>query len=261
MEYYTVQEVSKSFNVSDRAIIHRCVKAKLKKKNGYYTISEKLVSEWSESRNKRNRNAESFFKTTIKSSGSNRSKDKLPNLLPNEVQVKNLSQHQNTALQNKVESLEFELSNYRKVLEAHSRIFKTINDKLEGVSVTTQQEMNRTRTEDTFFKTTVKAPKPLSNIDKPSQDEWNEAKQIALNKKLEKQFGHGVKHISTTKELPNENSMNDVGFGTRLHHLNKLEDRYPLGPKIPSGEVEAEVTTTRRNEDGSIKTTTETSTE
>jgi hypothetical protein len=55
--------------------------------------------------------------------------------------------------------------------------------------------------------------------------------------------------------------MNDVGFGTRLHHLNKLEDRYPLGPKIPSGEVEAEVTTTRRNEDGSMKTTTETSTE
>ena len=249
MEYYTVQEVSKSFNVSDRAIIHRCLKAKLKKKNGYYTISEKLVSEWSESRNKRNRNAESFFKTTIKSSGSNRSKDKLPNLLPNEVQVKNLSQHQNTALQNKVESLEIELSNYRKVLEAHSRIFKTINDKLEGVSVTTQQEMNRTRTEDALYKTTVKSLKP-----EPATNE-------ALQNKLEKQFGYGVKHISVTKELPNENSMSDVGFGTRLHHLNKLEDSYPLGAKIPSGEVEAEVTTTRRNEDGSIKTTTETSTE
>ena len=253
MEYYTVQEVSKSFNVSDRAIIHRCVKAKIKKKNGSYNISAKLVSEWSESRTKRNRNAEPFFKTTIK---PNRSKTEVPNLLPNDVQVKNLSQHQNTALLNKVESLETELSNYKKVLEVHSRIFKTINDKLEGVSITTKEQINRSRTPETFFKTTEKSPKP-EFVDA----EYSEAKQVALNKKLEKQFGHGVKHISTTKELPNENSMNDVGFGTRLHHLNKLEDRYPLGPKIPSGEVEAEVTTTRRNEDGSIKTTTETSTE
>ena len=61
MKYYTVQEVSKSFNVSDRAIIHRCVKAKIKKKNGSYSISEKLVSEWTESRTRRNRNAETIF--------------------------------------------------------------------------------------------------------------------------------------------------------------------------------------------------------
>ena len=249
MEYYTVQEVSKSFNVSDRAIIHRCVKAKIKKKNGSYNISAKLVSEWSESRTKRNRNAEPFFKTTIK---PNRSKTEVPNLLPNDVQVKNLSQHQNTALLNKVESLEIELSNYRKVLEVHSRIFKTINDKLEGVSITTKEQINRSRTPETFFKTTEKKPKS-EFVDA----EYSEAKQVALNKKLEKQFGYGVKHISTTKELPNENAMNEVGFGTRLHHLNKLEDMYPTSKNMPSGKVDSETTTSKPNEAGVMKTTTE----
>ena len=153
MKYYTVQEVSKSFNVSDRAIIHRCVKAKIKKKNGSYSISEKLVSEWSESRTRRNRNAEPFFKKTIK---PNRSKSEVNNILPNDVQVKNLSQHQNTALLNKVETLEQELLNYRKVLDVHSRIFKTITDKLENVTNTNKQNQNRDRVAEPILKIATK---------------------------------------------------------------------------------------------------------
>ena len=78
---------------------------------------------------------------------------------------------------------------------------------------------------------------------------------MALNKKLEKQFGYGVKHISINKEVPNENAMNEVGFGTRLHHLNKLEDMYPTSKNMPSGKVDCETTTTKPNEDGIMKTT------
>ena len=190
MKYYTVQEVSKSFNVSDRAIIHRCVKAKIKKKNGSYSISEKLVSEWTESRTRRNRNAEPFFKTTIK---PNRSKTEVKNVLPNEVQVKNLSEHQNIALQNKVETLEQELQNYRKVLDVHSRIFKTITDKLENVTITENESQNRDRVAEPILKISTK---------KTEQEIADE--KLKLQAKLEKQFGYGVKHISINKELPNK---------------------------------------------------------
>ena len=201
MKYYTVQEVSKSFNVSDRAIIHRCVKAKIKKKNGSYSISQKLVSEWTESRTRRNRNAEPFFKTTIK---PNRSKTEVKNVLPNEVQVKNLSEHQNIALQNKVETLEQELLNYRKVLDVHSRIFKTITDKLENVTITENESQNRDRVAEPILKISTKK----------TEQEIADGK-LKLQAKLEKQFGYGVKHISINQELPNENRMNDVDFTSK----------------------------------------------
>ena len=204
MEYYTVQEVSKSFNISDRAIIHRCVKAKLKKKNGYYSISKKLVSEWSESRDKRNRNAAAIYKTSIKGSKQNGSKTETKNILPNDAQVRNISEHQNIALKNKVETLEIELSNYRKVLDAHSTIFKKLNDKLEGVTITRNETQNRDRVAEPFFKISTKK----------TEQEIEEGK-LRLQEKLEKQFQYGVKHISTSKELPNENSMNDINFTTR----------------------------------------------
>tara|TARA_R110002124_G_scaffold106643_1_gene258750 strand:- start:49 stop:786 length:738 start_codon:yes stop_codon:yes gene_type:complete len=241
MKYYTVQEVSKSFNVSDRAIIHRCVKAKIKKKNGSYSISEKLVSEWSESRTRRNRNAEPFFKKTIK---PNRSKSEVNNILPNDVQVKNLSQHQNTALLNKVETLEQELLNYRKVLDVHSRIFKTITDKLENVTNTNKQNQNRDRVAEPILKIATKK----------TEQEIEEGK-LKLQAQLEKQFGYGVKHISINKELPNETPMNEVGFGTRLHHLHKLEDTYPTNSISRTENNETKTTITRRNEDGKLNTT------
>ena len=192
MEKYTTKEVANLFGVSDRAIVKRCKNAKVKMVNGKYLVPQKVLDTWMYKRNAKNQN-----KTEI------RTRPQVLNIVPNDVQVKNLSQHQNTALLNKVESLEIELSNYRKVLEVHSRIFKTINDKLEGVSVTTQQEMNRTRTADALYKTTVKSLKP-----EPATNE-------ALQDKLEKQFGVGTKHISITKELPNENAINDVNFTTK----------------------------------------------
>ena len=241
MKYYTVQEVSKSFNVSDRAIIHRCVKAKIKKKNGSYSISQKLVSEWSESRTRRNRNAEPFFKTTIK---PNRSKTEVKNVLPNDVQVKNLSEHQNIALQNKVETLEQELLNYRKVLDVHSRIFKTITDKLENVTITENESQNRNRVAEPILKISTKK----------TEQEIADGK-LRLQAKLEKQFGSGVKHISINKELPNETAMNEIGFGTRLHHLHKLEDTYPTNSISRTENNETITTITRRNEDGTLKTT------
>ena len=248
MKYYTVQEVSKSFNVSDRAIIHRCVKAKIKKKNGSYSISQKLVSEWTESRTRRNRNAEPFFKTTIK---PNRSKTEVKNVLPNDVQVKNLSEHQNIALQNKVETLEQELLNYRKVLDVHSRIFKTITDKLENVTITENESQNRDRVAEPI-KLYQKSDTIKTSTKKTEQEIADE--KLKLQAKLEKQFGYGVKHISINKELPNKTQMNEVGFGTRLHHLHKLEDMYPTNSISKTENNETKTTITRRNEDGKLDT-------
>ena len=202
MEKYTTKEVANLFGVTDRAIVKRCKNAKVKMVNGKYLVPQKVLDTWMYKRNAKNQN-----KTEIRTKPQ--VPNVVPNIVPNDVQVKSLSQHQNTALLNKVESLEIELSNYRKVLEVHSRIFKTINDKLEGVSVTTQQEMNRTRTADALYKTTVKSLKP-----EPATNE-------ALQNKLEKQFGYGVKYISVTKESPNENSMNAAGFTTRKPFNNK----------------------------------------
>ena len=81
-----------------------------------------------------------------------------------------------------------------------------------------------------------------------------------LNAKLEKQFKKGVKHISINKELPNEIGMNKVDFSTRLHHLRKLEDTYPAESKN-SGPKETTTTITRKNGDGEMETTVETSTD
>ena len=155
------------------------------------------------------------------------------------------------------EKLNEDVTRYREVLVAHGRIMKNITDKLEdlsngNVNITTKETTNRNRTPETFFKTTVKNPKP-EFVDA----EYSEAKQVALNKKLEKQFGYGVKHISINKEVPNENAMNEVGFSTRLHHLNKLEDMYPTSKNMPSGKVDVETTISKLNEDGVMKTTTE----
>ena len=115
MEKYTTKEVANLFNVSDRAIVKRCKNAKVKMVNGKYLVPQKVLDTWMYKRNAKNQN-----KTAI------RTKTEVPMQVPNEAQVKNLSEHQNIALQNKVETLEKELLNYRKVLDVHSRIFKTI---------------------------------------------------------------------------------------------------------------------------------------
>ena len=120
------------------------------------------------------------------------------------AKVKNLTEHQNIALQNKVETLEQELQNYRKVLDVHSRIFKTITDKLENVTITNKQNQNRDRVAEPILKISTKK----------TEQEIADGK-LKLQTKLEKQFGYGVKHISINKELPNENRMNDIDFTSK----------------------------------------------
>jgi hypothetical protein len=193
MEKYTTKEVANLFNVSDRAIVKRCKNAKVKMVNGKYLVPQKVLDTWMYKRNAKNQN-----KTAI------RTKTEVPMKVPNEAQVKNLSEHQNIALQNKVETLEKELLNYRKVLDVHSRIFKTITDKLENVTITENESQNRNRVAEPILKISTKK----------TEQEIADGK-LRLQAKLEKQFGYGVKHISINQELPNENRMNDVDFTSK----------------------------------------------
>ena len=193
MEKYTTKEVANLFNVSDRAIVKRCKNAKVKMVNGKYLVPQKVLDTWMYKRNAKNQN-----KTAI------RTKTEVPMQVPNEAQVKNLSEHQNIALQNKVETLEQELLNYRKVLDVHSRIFKTITDKLENVTITENESQNRNRVAEPILKISTKK----------TEQEIADGK-LRLQAKLEKQFGYGVKHISINQELPNENRMNDVDFTSK----------------------------------------------
>ena len=131
------------------------------------------------------------------------------------------------------------------MLDVHSRIFKTITDKLENVTITENESQNRDRVAEPILKISTK---------KTEQEIADE--KLKLQAKLEKQFGYGVKHISINKELPNKTQMNEVGFGTRLHHLHKLEDMYPTNSIPRTENNETKTTITRRNEDGKLDTST-----
>ncbi len=72
MEKYSVQQVSELFKVSDRAIVKRCKKDNIKLRNGKYLIPADILENWTESREKRNRN-----KNTIRTK----------NIVPNEVPI------------------------------------------------------------------------------------------------------------------------------------------------------------------------------
>jgi len=197
MEKYTTKEVASLFGVSDRAIVKRCKNAKVKMVNGKYLVPQKVLDMWMYKRNAKNQN-----KTPIRT--KTEVPMQVPNIVPNEAKVKNLTEHQNIALQNKVETLEQELQNYRKVLDVHSRIFKTITDKLENVTITENESQNRNRVAEPILKISTKK----------TEQEIADGK-LKLQAKLEKQFGYGVKHISINKELPNENRMNDVDFTSK----------------------------------------------
>ena len=90
------------------------------------------------------------------------------------------------------------------MLDVHSRIFKTITDKLENVTITNKQNQNRDRVAEPILKIATKK----------TEQEIADGK-LKLQTKLEKQFGYGVKHISINKELPNENRMNDIDFTSK----------------------------------------------
>ena len=139
------------------------------------------------------------------------------------------------------------------MLDVHSRIFKTITDKLENVTITENESQNRDRVAEPI-KLYQKSDTIKISTKKTEQEIADE--KLKLQTKLEKQFGYGVKHISINKELPNKTQMNEVGFGTRLHHLHKLEDMYPTNSIPRTENNETKTTITRRNEDGKLDTST-----
>lgn len=234
MENYTTKDIANLFGVSDRAIVKRCKNAKVKMVNGKYLVPQKVLDTWMYKRNAKNQN-----KSAI------RTKTEVPIKVPIEAQVRNISEHQNIALKNKVETLEKELLNYREVLDAHSVIFKRLNDKIESVKDSAKLPKRDSVTQ-------ISAKPPIET--KKTEQEISSGK-LRLQAKLDKQFQKGVKHISINKELPNKTAMNEVGFGTRLHHLHKLEDMYPTNSISGSENNETITTISRRNEDGTLETT------
>ena len=197
ISYVSVNDASKYLKTSKRAVQGRCKRNNVPQKNGVYKISIKTINNWL------NEKGFSLIGEDYNTNIAN-TKNDVRFDVENEVQVKNLSQHQNTALQNKIETLENELLNYRKVLDVHSRIFKTITDKLENVTITKNESQNRNR-----------VAEPILKISTKKTEQEIAAGKLRLQEKLEKQFGYGVKHISINKELPNENRMNDIDFTSK----------------------------------------------
>ena len=271
--YISVNDASKYLRTSKRAVQGRCKRNNISQRNGVYKIPLNTINTWlydkgfsliGQDLNTNIANTQNDVRIDMRIEDNNIDNSNAAiKLIPTDSDAPiNLKLHNQVEdLKKQNEKLNEDVTRYREVLVAHGRIMKNITDKLEdlsngNVNITTKETTNRNRTPETFFKTTVKNPKP-EFVDA----EYSEAKQVALNKKLEKQFGYGVKHISINKEVPNENAMNEVGFGTRLHHLNKLEDMYPTSKNMPSGKVDSEVTISKLNEDGVMKTTTEKTTD
>ena len=271
--YISVNDASKYLKTSKRAVQGRCKRNNISQRNGVYKIPLNTINTWlydkgfsliGQDLNTNIANTQNDVRIDMRIDDNNIDNSNAAiKLIPTDSDAPiNLKLHNQVEdLKKQNEKLNEDVTRYREVLVAHGRIMKNITDKLEdlsngNVNITTKETTNRNRTPETFFKTTEKSPKP-EFVDA----EYSEAKQVALNKKLEKQFGHGVKHISINKEVPNENAMNEVGFGTRLHHLNKLEDMYPTSKNMPSGKVDSETTISKLNEDGVMKTTTEKTTD
>ena len=239
ISYVSVNDASKYLKTSKRAVQGRCKRNNVSQKNGVYEISISTINNWL--------NDKGFdligedYNTNIANTKNDVRFD-----AENEVQVKNISEHQNIALKNKVETLEKELLNYREVLDAHSVIFKRLNDKIESVKDSAKLPKRDS------VPAAVTAKPPIET--KKTEQEISSGK-LRLQAKLDKQFQKGVKHISINKELPNKTAMNEVGFGTRLHHLHKLEDMYPTNSISGSENNETITTISRRNEDGTLETT------
>ena len=271
--YISVNDASKYLRTSKRAVQGRCKRNNISQRNGVYKIPLNTINTWlydkgfsliGQDLNTNIANTQNDVRIDMRIEDNNIDNSNAAiKLIPTDSDAPiNLKLHNQVEdLKKQNEKLNEDVTRYREVLVAHGRIMKNITDKLEdlsngNVNITTKETTNRNRTPETFFKTTVKNLKP-EFVDA----EYSEAKQVALNKKLEKQFGYGVKHISINKEVPNENAMNEVGFSTRLHHLNKLEDMYPTSKNMPSGKVDSETTISKLNEDGVMKTTTEKTTD
>ena len=214
--YVSVNDASKHLKTSKRAVQGRCKRNNISQRNGVYKIPLNTINTWlydkgfsliGQDLNTNTTNTQNDVRIEDNNIDNSSAAIKLiPNDSDAPINLKLHSQVEGLKKQN--EKLNEDVTRYREVLVAHGRIMKTITDKLEvlskgNVNVTNKETVNRNRTPETFFKTTIKNTTPPEVTSKALQD------------KLEKQFGYGVKHISTTKELPNENNMNDAGFTTR----------------------------------------------
>lgn len=205
--YVSVNDASKHLRTSKRAVQGRCKRNNISQRNGVYKIPLNTVNTWlydkgfsliGQDLNANTTNTQNDVRVEDNNiDNSNAAIKLIPNDSDAPINLKLHSQVEDLKKQN--EKLNEDVTRYREVLVAHGRIMKTITDKLEDLS-TNKETTSRNRTPETFFKTTLKSTKPT------------EVSSKALQDKLEKQFGVGTKHISVTKELPNQNVINDIDF-------------------------------------------------
>ena len=190
-KYYTTSEASEILNVSNRAIIKRCVKTNVPKKNSSYRINQIVLNQWIESRSKRTKN-------------------KVRNIVPNEVPtIANEKQTFTSRLRTLKEPNVVPMNtDIQKVQQQVQALAQTNMKLLQMIKV-----MNKQVAE--LEKRHLKVM-PSEKMDKSGHYKKGAEKDEPLNKalqsKLEKQFGYGTKHISINKELPNETDMNRIDF-------------------------------------------------
>ena len=102
-------------------------------------------------------------------------------------------------------------------------------------------------------KTTTQSPPPTPEPETEDQLRKKEYSQ----ENLDKQFGIGIEHLTVMKKIKDETPMNQIGFGTRLYHLNNIENMYPTGIQNSEPIVETTVSITRPDKDVILRTTTE----
>lgn len=97
----------------------------------------------------------------------------------------------------------------------------------------------------------------LSPPSTPEPKTENESRKEEYSpEKLDEQFGKGIDHLTVIKKIKDDTAMNQIGFSTRLHHLNKLEEQGFTGTE-KAGIVEGTQSITRPDKDGILRTTTE----
>tara|TARA_R110001632_G_scaffold205185_1_gene328839 strand:+ start:2944 stop:3669 length:726 start_codon:yes stop_codon:yes gene_type:complete len=101
-------------------------------------------------------------------------------------------------------------------------------------------------------KITTQSPPPTPEPETEDQLRKKEYSQ----ENLDKQFGKGIEHLTVMKKIKDDTPMNQVGFGTRLNHLNNIENMYPTGIQNSEPIVESTVSITRPDKDGVLRTTT-----
>ena len=97
-------------------------------------------------------------------------------------------------------------------------------------------------------------PSPPSTPEPKTEDQLR--KEEYSPEKLDEQFGTGIDNLTKIKKIKDETPMNQIGFSTRLHHLDKLEEQGFTANK-KSGIVEGTLSITRPDKDGILRTTIE----